>query len=466
MRSYLVFGTAALSLLISAISTASVAVAFPVLVTEMNTTLVVAGLVLSIYQLVGVATYPLVGKFSDLIGRKFTFNLCMLLFTVASVLCAIAPNITSLIIFRVIQAAGMGGILPTATGIIADEFPHARQRAVGLMSSIQPAGLLLGPNIGGWIVGAFGWRSVFWFTVPFGIIALILSQVLLKSRAQVQKQTIDFAGAGLLLTSLFSFMFGLTKLGDSASATPWVLFVVLFAVSIVMMMVFLRHEQRVPEPVLEVAILRERPFAASNFYNLFYGMCIMGLPAIIPLFAVSVFGASTFQSGFVLTPRSVTTILFMTSSSFFLVRWGYRRPILLGSAASVLALLLMGLESQGVTAMRFLMGDWAWLLTLMALSGLGMGLVSPAANNACIELMPDRVATITGVRGMFRHMGAAICVAFTTIVVQMVGEPHRAFFIVFMTLGVLMLLAMPAVFLMPAGPNCNVGVRQRASTGH
>ena len=181
MRRYIIFSVISLALVMYAINSSAVAVAFPVLISDYNISLVLAGWVLNAYQLASTIVMPLAGKVSEALGRKSTFMACTLLFTVGSMLCAVAPNIDLLIGFRVIQAIGGGSFLPCAAGIVNDEFPEARQRFIGLFSSIFPIGMIIGPNLGGWMIEAFGWRSIFWFNVPLGIVVLVLSQLLLYS---------------------------------------------------------------------------------------------------------------------------------------------------------------------------------------------------------------------------------------------------------------------------------------------
>jgi len=161
MRRYLVFAVVCLSLLFVSISGTVVTVAFPAVVTAFHTSLVEAGRVLGVNQLAATSGMPLAGKACDVWGRKFTFILCICLFTVGSLLCALAPNIEMLMVFRFIQGLGAGGFLPAATSIVAEEFPQSRQQSIGFSSSIFPIGQILGPTVGAWLTTAFGWQANF-----------------------------------------------------------------------------------------------------------------------------------------------------------------------------------------------------------------------------------------------------------------------------------------------------------------
>ena len=143
-----------------------------------------------------------------------------------------------------------------------------------------------------------------------------------------------------------------------------------------------------------------------------------------------------------------------TITSFLLMRLGYRKPIIAGTIAIAAGLFLLASEWQGVSLLGINFSAFMILSAIMMLNGLGVGTAAPAANNACIELMPDKVATITGLRGMFRQSGHAIAITLSTLVLQTVGNMPHAFHLVFITLGIIMLLSLPAVFVMPSSPKC------------
>jgi MFS family permease len=123
--------------------------------------------------------------------------------------------------------------------------------------------------------------------------------------------------------------------------------------------------------------------------------------------------------------------------------------MLIGTAMVMLSLFLLGFESPGIMIFGMQFSSTALLLVIMSLSGLGMGMALPAANNACIELMPDRVATITGIRGMFRLSGGAIAIAIISLLLQRIGNMALGFSIVFFGLAVIVLITVPAIFGMP-----------------
>lgn len=461
MRRYLVFFTVCLALAFFSISGSAVAVAFPVMTSYYNTSLVTAGWVLTAHQLVSTIIMPLAGKISDAFGRKTTFIAYNLLFTGSSVLCAFAPNIELLILFRILQGIGGGGFLPCAAGIVSEEFPESRQRYLGLFTSIFPIGAIIGPNLGGWLVQTFGWKSIFWFNVPLGILVLIFVRLFFHAdKKEKTVSSIDFAGAGLLFASLFSLMLCLTKVGNADSGIPWAIVGIALVVGVIFMVAFVWRERRVKEPVIDLQLLKERPFLAANIYNIIYGLTALGIFSLIPLYAVTVYDMTILQSGVILTSRSVGTIIASTVTSMSLMTWGYRKPILTGTAMAILGLFLLSCQFREIDILGLHVGAIPIVIAIIGLCGIAHGVCTPASNNACIELMPEKVATITGLRGMFRQLGSVLGISISTVLVHSIGNAQRAFFVIFIASASVLLLSLPFVFLMPASPTSGTPAQQ------
>ena len=449
---YIVFIIVSLGLLLSSISGTSVAVAFPSIIGSFKTSVITAGWVLSIYQIALTIMMPIMGKLSDIIGRKTTFLLCVIMFIFGSFLSAIAPSIGILILARFIQAIGGGGFMPSATGIIAEEFPESRQKAIGMFSSIFPIGQILGPNLGGWLIAKFDWRSVFWVNIPLGLFVLILSFFLLRKDTKVGGK-IDYKGAIYLSVFLSSFLAGLSIIGNAINTLSIISTIILISVSVMSFIAFLKEERTSLDPILDFEILKSRPFAAANSFNFIYGMAIIGVMSLIPTFAMAVYDMNVFESGFILTPRSIAMILISFIVSMYLDKWGYRWPMIFGTIITAASLFMLGLEPHNIELLGMTFGNMGIMLIIMTISGLGVGASGPASNNACIELMPNRVATITGVRGMFRQSGGAISMTLTTIVLHQFVNIGDGFKFVFIALGILTLLSIPIIFMMPSSSN-------------
>jgi len=202
---------------------------------------------------------------------------------------------------------------------------------------------------------------------------------------------------------------------------------------------------------MDMTLLKSKPSFAANLYNMIIGTGVFAVFSFVPLYATSVHGLSTLMSGMILTPRWLGVIPASAVTSFLLRRWGYRWPMVLGLSIFSLTTVLLGQGLQVWETMGIHLGITEILAFLIMLSGIGMGIALPASNNACIELMPEKVATITGLRGMFRTLGGALGVSLITIILHSTSELRNGFQITFISFGVGILTAIPLVFLMPAG---------------
>jgi EmrB/QacA subfamily drug resistance transporter len=451
MRRYLIFVTAALGLLMYSIDSTVVAVAFPNFIKDFGTNVLWGAWTISIYLIAITTVMPLAGKLSDSLGRKKVFLTSLILFTASSLACGLAPDIYSLIGFRFLQGIGGASFLPTASGIVSDYFPENRERAIGLFTSIFPIGGIVGPNLGGWIVSRYSWRYIFYINLPIGIGLIVLIMILLKDSKVFSRPHIDFKGVSFFSGGILFLMLGLNLMGESFSVSTLPFAAIFSALSFFLLFLFFRQEKKDSNPILDMALLKSKPFLAANLYNMIIGAGVFAIFAFVPLYATSVHGLSTLMSGMILTPRSLGVIPASAVTSFLLRRWGYRWPMVLGLTIISFVTLLLSLKLQLWRMLGIHFGIAEILAFLMMLSGIGMGIALPASNNACIELMPEKVATITGLRGMFRTVGGALGVSLITIILHSTSDLRNGFKITFISFGLGLLFAIPLVFFMPAG---------------
>ena len=180
------------------------------------------------------------------------------------------------------------------------------------------------------------------------------------------------------------------------------------------------------------------------------GAVIFGLFSFIPFYATSVYGLSTLISGMILTPRSVGAIAASAVTSFLLRRFGYRWPMVFGFSVIALSTIFFG-DDRFWRAMGFHWGAIEMLSFLILTAGLGMGVMFPATNNACIELMPEKVATIVGLRNTFRTVGGALGISVITLILHLSSSSRSGFSIAFISFAIALICAIPLVFLMPDG---------------
>jgi EmrB/QacA subfamily drug resistance transporter len=452
MRRYLIFASAGLGLLMYSIDGTAVAVAFPNFIKDFGTNVLWAAWTISIYLVAVTSVMPLMGNLSDSYGRKKVFLISLILFTSSSLACGLAPDIYSLVAFRFLQGVGGASFLPTAAGIVSDQFPESREKAIGLFTSIFPIGGIIGPNLGGWIVSRYSWRYIFYINLPIGVGLVILIMILLKDSKILARPRIDFVGASFFFGTILFLMLGLNFVAEELALSSLLLAILFWAASSFFLYLFFVQEKRHSNPILDMVLLRSKPFLAANLYNMMVGVGVFGIFPFIPLYATSVHKLSTLMSGMILTPRSIGVISASAVTSFLLRRWGYRWPMVLGMTIISASTILLG--GHGLPLLNKLGTHWGAaeiLAVLMLLTGIGIGIALPASNNACIELMPERVATITGLRGMFRYVGGAFGISLITIILHSGSTPESGFRATFVSFGLGLLLTIPLVFLMPTG---------------
>ncbi len=450
-RGYLLYALCVISVLMFSIDSSIVAVALPTMMTDLNTTLPLIAWTLAGYTLAQVALQPAIAKFSDNFGRNRVFLACVCLFTLSSLLCAVAPNVWILIGCRVLQAMGGSGLMPSATGIVVTSYPaRQRERLIGLFTSVIPMGAIIGPNLGGLILTQFSWRGIFFINLPIGLAILIL----LRDRFRLDKppdleKPIDFPGILLFASSITSIMIALTSLGSSASALGTPVFWALLLGCVVIGWLFVRREQRAPDPMLDFKIAVYPPFLQVNLYNLVYGMGIFSVMSFVPYYAETKFGMSPAETGLLLTPRSIAMIVMSTVASVWLLRYGYRRPMVIGTSIVVVGLLVLGLLSDGVQLGPLSATPFVMIGVSMTLAGFGMGTAAPAANNAGIALLPRQAATIAGLRAMIRSLGGVLGQGIIVVVMEFAPNRTTGLQYAFVGFGCLLLLSVPIVLTIP-----------------
>ncbi len=449
-QAYLTFAVVGLALLMASIDSTIVAVGLPTLLTDLKTNLALVGWTMTGYQFAQGIIMPIAGKLSDEWGRKRLFLGSVALFTLASIAAGLAPNIYLLVVFRILQGIGGGTFLPSATGIVSDAFGDRRAQAIGLFGSIFPIGGIIGPNIGGFILDHFSWRWIFFVNVPVGILLLIVGSVVLKKGAETINATnrkMDGLGIGLFVGAVFSILYAITNWANSTGA-GWVT-ITLFVLGAVLFYLFVRHEDRTESPMLDMRLLRWRPFMAVNIYNFLFGAVVFGVVSFIPYYATTAYAMTPGQDGVLLTPRSLTMIAASTITSLFIIRFRYRVPMIAGIIVISGCLFFLSLGISDLNLFGMGIHTLVLLATVVAVMGIGMGVANPASNNAALDLIPGKVAAATGMRGMSRMVGGVLGTAVVSLVLSHYPDQARGMQEVYLALAIIMLLIIPVVFFIP-----------------
>ncbi len=430
-----------MALFMSSVDQTIVATALPAIHRELHAQINWSGWTITIYALGQVLAMPMAGKISDMYGRKKVFLLSAVVFTAASLACGFAGNIYLLVGLRLLQALGGGAFMPSATGIVSDHFGKDRDRAIGMFTSILPIGGIVGPIIGGVFVAVWSWRGIFLVNVPIGIVLILLVIKFVPTSTTRSTGRIDVRGVCLLGTLILAAMFGITYLG-SGPITPYnPVFVCAELIAVAAGCLFVRHAKHHTNSFIPFRLLRGRGFGVMNVINLCYGAAALGFSALVPLYAQDRFGLAPLSAGTLLTARAVGMICVAGIAVTTLRRTGYRPPMIVGFLIVSASLVAMALDPP--------LPPYLWLGISAGLTGIGMGMAVPASNNASLQLAPDQVAAIAGLRGMFRQSGSIIAVSITTAVLARSTDPGLAQAHVFIVFAALLVLIVPLVFLVP-----------------
>ena len=364
------------------------------------------------YLLTLIALLVPAGRLSDAHGRKLFYLYGFLIFTLASAACGLAPTLSALIGFRLLQAVGAALMQANSVALVATSAPRGRMRAaLGVQAGAQAIGLALGPTLGAVIVTGLGWRWVFLLNVPVGLVALIAGDFFLpRTRNRTAVDRFDWPGFALLAASSTALLLAISAASglELSAATVVVLFVVAVAASVALA----RRLASAASALVNPALLRTRGTAlglagALGGYLVLFGPLVL-VPAIL-----TAHGESLSMAGLVLTALPAGFAVAALAVDRILPRgWDNRRRALMGAALALGALLALLVAESGATAAPPL----AALLALLALLGLGLGMFAPANNALIMAGIPRGTeGTGGGLVNMARALGTALGVALVTL---------------------------------------------------
>jgi DHA2 family multidrug resistance protein len=276
--------------------------------------------VLTSYLVANAVVLPMSAWLSRVFGRKRYYMISVGLFTVTSFLCGIAPNLNFLVLFRVLQGIGGGGLAPVEQAILVDTFPaHKRAGAFALYSMAIVTAPAIGPPLGGWITDNLSWRWVFFINVPIGIASLLLTNRLVHDSEQFKAEVAEVRRAGKLRIDYIGI--GLIAIGfaclevvlDRGQIDDWfssAFITAMFGIAVVTLVVAVLWEWRHKDPIVELTLLRERNFAMASAFYFLFGFVLFGSTTMIPEILQTLYGYTATDAGLVLGPgAAVITIL-------------------------------------------------------------------------------------------------------------------------------------------------------------
>lgn len=383
----------------------SVNLAVPSIGVEFKSSAFLLSWIVASYLLASAAFLLPMGRLSDIVGRKKIFLWGVVLFSFFSLLCGLSWSVESLIALRVLQGISISMIFSTGMAILTSVYPpHKRGRAMGLTASVTYIGLSSGPVIGGVMNHYFGWRSIFYFNVPLGILIAIISLLRLKGEwTGAAGEKFDIAGSFLYMVGLIALLYGFS----SIATISWAKYALVSGVLLVFL--FVRYELKVSYPLIDIGLFSNNAaFAFSNLAAMLNYSALFAVNFLMSLFLQVVLGYTSQVAGFILLSQPLVMALFSPFAGALSDRVEPR----------VVASWGMGLSAVGLIIFTFLnKGTPVWsIIANLALIGLGFALFSSPNNNAIMGAVEKRFYGVASSSlATMRLIGQAVSMAVVTL---------------------------------------------------
>jgi EmrB/QacA subfamily drug resistance transporter len=421
-RRLLVLAICCMSLFIVGIDNTIVNVALPSIARDLGGDVSSLQWVVDAYVVVLASLLILGGSMGDRFGRRRVFQTGLALFTLGSLACSLAPGLGWLVGARMLQAVGGSMLNPVAMGIITNTFtdPKERARAIGVWGGTVGFSMALGPVVGGVLVGAVGWSSIFWINIPVGLAALVLAGRFVPESRAPRPRRIDPFGQLAVITLLGSLTYGIIEAPKAGWGSTQSL--VCFGLAAAALVALLIVESRREEPLIELRFFRSAPFSGATLIAISGFAALGGFLFLNTLYLQDVRDFSALRAGLATLPMALATVVCSPLSGRLVGSRGPRLPLVIaGIAMTASSLLMVGLRPDTPL--------WQLLLAYLVF-GLGFGMLNAPITNTAVSGMPRAQAGVAAaVASTSRQTGQALGVAVIGSVVTsaVVGGLHAGF---------------------------------------
>jgi len=368
------------------------------------------GWIITGYAVSNIIMITLSGWMSARFGRKYYFAASIILFTVASIFCGSSTNVWELVVFRVIQGLGGGGLLSTAQAILIETFP---KEELGLANAIYGVGVIVGPavgpTLGGYITDNFSWQWIFFINIPFGILATILTLTYVKEpREKAKAGKMDWLALALLIASIGALQIVLEK-GQSEDWFETRYITVLAFVAGIAGIIFIWRMLVKQDAIVNLRLFNNRSFATGTLFNFILGFGLYGTTLVIPIFCQGLLGFTAMQTGLIMLPGSLATAVMMPIVGILM-----KRNLVHPAVYAGIGLILFFLFSFNMSGLNTQVGEFDFFWPLI-IRGLAMGLIFiPLTTISLANLKGKEIPQGTALSNMVRQLGGSIGIALIT----------------------------------------------------
>jgi EmrB/QacA subfamily drug resistance transporter len=401
-RRLLVLAICCMSLLIVSLDITALNVALPAMQADLHASTAGLQWTIDAYTLVLAALLMLAGSTADRVGRKKVFLTGLVVFSLGSLLCSLAPNLDLLIAARAVQAVGGSMLNPVAMSIITNTFtdPRERARAIGVWGAVVGISMAAGPLLGGLLVQSVGWRSIFWVNLPVGLAAVLLTlRHVPESRAPRARRP-DPVGQLLVIVLFGSLTYAIIEAPEAGTATsgPFA------AVAFVALLALLRYEPRRAEPLIDLRFFRSVPFSGATVVAISAFAALGGFLFLSTLYLQNVRGLDALHAGLWMLPMAVPMFLCAPLSGRLVGSRGPRLPLLVAGITTMTSGLLFAVFAAETSDLTMFLG--------YVLFGVGFGFVNAPITNTAVSGMPRSQAGVAAATASTsRQLGQTLGVA-------------------------------------------------------
>ena len=395
------------------LDTTVVNVSLPHIASSMAATTEEATWALTSYLVANAIILPMTGWLAARVGRKRLLLLSTGGFTLASFLCGIAPNLASLVLFRIVQGATGGALQPLSQAVLLESFkPEERGRAMGFWGLGIVVAPILGPVVGGWLTENYSWRWVFYINLPVGIVALMMTRLFVFDPPYLRRETqgIDYWGMGMLVVGIGALQYVL----DKGQQDDWFSSRVILTLSIlsgVALTTLIFQQLRSKNPLVDLRLFKDRSYAVGVFLMTVLGFVLYGSLVLLPIMLQTLFGYPSLQAGEAMVPRGIGSLLMMPAVGILTGLVDARKLLAVGLAVGGVTLIWMG-------QLNLQAGYWdlAWP---QFIQGSGMALLFvPLTTVSMATISPERMGYATSLFNLMRNIGGSVGIAVTGTLLQ------------------------------------------------
>jgi EmrB/QacA subfamily drug resistance transporter len=376
-----------------------VSIAMPTITKDFDSTTQLVSWIIILYGLMLSSLLLTFGKLADTLGYRRLFMIGLVVFTIGSVLCGLAMDIYSLIIFRAIQGVGASMIAALTLAMVSMYLPQeSKGKGLGIVSTFLALGIGMGPVIGGVLTQYLSWRWIFFVNVPVCIVALLmgLKHIPADDKSKMKKEKFDAAGAGLFFGMIFTFLLAVNNGSTLGWGSP--IIIGLFILAAVLFALFALNERKALVPMLNKAITKNKNIMSQNFAGLALQGAGGGIFLLMPFYFEMVKGNSVSDTGFLMFVSSIAIMIFGLIAGKLSDKKGSRMICVVACGIVAISCLMLG--TLGITT------SYTFILIALFLMGMGFGMYMPAASNLILRQTPsDCQGVSTGLINTFRNLG-------------------------------------------------------------